>query len=158
MRLVIYACVAAVILTGTYVALGGATYKPLEAADPCDPREQPAGDERGSLEKIAVSALDGAACELRVTREELALAVIEPEARADFLERNDLSSEELESVVQAGLERAVADAEDRGELSVIEAGLLREAIGVIPVSVAIDVLQSSAGREAIDVIRDLLEG
>lgn len=156
MRVVVIACVLAALLTGTYVALGGATYKPLEAADPCKPREQPV-DERGVLERIVISALDGAACELRVTREELALAVVDPEARAAFLERNDLDSDELEELVQAGLERAVADAESRDELSALEAGLLREAVGVLPVSVAIDILQSSAGRDAIDVIRDLIE-
>jgi hypothetical protein len=156
MKLIAVACAFALLLSGVYVALGGATYKPLDAADPCDAREPPAGEERGALEQVVISALDGAACELRVTREELALALLEPEARAEFAERQGLSEEELDDLVKAGLERAVDDAESRDELSAFEAGLLSQAIGVLPVATAIDVLSSSAGRDVIDVIQDLL--
>lgn len=155
MRSIVVACACAVLLCGTYLALGGATYKPLEAADPCEPRELPEADERSVLEKIVASALDGAACELRVTREDLALAVVDPEARSAFLDRNNLTSEELETLVEAGLERAVSDAEDRDELGGFEATLLREAVGVLPVSEVVDVLRSSAGQSALGVIRDL---
>ena len=157
MRLILAACACALLLSGVYVGLGGATYKPLEAADPCDPREPAAADERGVLEKVVVSALDGAACELRVTREELALALLEPGARAEFAERQGLSDEELEEIVKAGLERAVSDAEGRDELSSLEAGLLRQAVSVLPVAVAIDALQSSAGDSVIDAVRNLLD-
>lgn len=157
MKPIALACAFAVMLCGAYVALGGATYKPLEAADPCDPREQPADDERGVLEKIVVSALDGAACELRVTREDLTLAILEPDARASFLDRNNLSSDELEALVEAGLDRAVDDAVARDELGSFEAGLLREAVGVLPVSEVVDIVRSSAGQSVIGVIRDLLE-
>ncbi len=156
MKLILAACASALLLSGTYLALGGATYKPLEAADPCETRDPPADEERATLEKIVVSALDGAACELRVTREELALALLEPEARAEFAERQGLSDDELDELIKAGLERAVADAETRDELSSLESGLLRQAIDVLPVATAIDVLSSSAGRSVIDVIQDLL--
>lgn len=149
------ACAAAVI--GAYLALGGAGYKPLEVADPCEPRPEPA-QERGLAEEIALSALDGAACSLRVPREELTLAIATPEARAEFAERYNLTGDEIEAAVDAGLERAIDDAEADGRLSGFEATLLREATGALPVGVVIDALQTSAGQSVLEVVQDLLEG
>ena len=149
------ACAAVVI--GAYLALGGASYKPLEVADPCEPRPEPA-QERGLAEEIALSALDGAACSLRVPREELTLAIATPEARAEFAERYNLTDDEIEAAVDAGLERAIGDAEADGRLSGFEATLLREATGALPVGVVIDALQTSAGQSVLEVVQDLLEG
>ncbi|MEX2613552.1 MAG: hypothetical protein WD380_08230, partial [Gaiellaceae bacterium] len=66
--------VAAVLVP--YLALGGASYEPTPVADPCVVRDW--RDPRGVqtvLEQVALSALDGAACELGVSREDLVLAV-----------------------------------------------------------------------------------
>jgi hypothetical protein len=154
---VLFAAIAsAVVVIGIYLALGGATYKPLEVADPCDPRPEPAGEERGLAEQLALSALDGAACSLRVPREELALALATPEARAEFADQHNLSDESIEAAVDAGLERAIADAEADGDLSSLEAGLLRRAADAVPVGVVIDALQTSAGQSALEIAEDLL--
>lgn len=150
------ALVGAVALIAAYLALGGASYKPLEVADPCDPRPEPAGEERGLAEDLALSALDGAACALRVPREELALAIATPEGRAEFTERYNIDDAALEAAIEAALDRAIADAEAEGRISSIEATLLRNAADAIPVGVIIDVLQTSPGSSVLEVVEDLL--
>ena len=65
----------------TYLALGGASYKPTPVADPCATREwRDPGGVQAVLEQIALSGLDGAACKLGVSREELVLALRDQDA------------------------------------------------------------------------------
>ena len=74
--LVALGLVAAVVVP--YLALGGASFEPTPVADPCQARDwRDPGDLSEALEQIVLSALDGAACELGVSREELVLAVRE---------------------------------------------------------------------------------
>lgn len=155
-RVLVGAVVCVVALLGTYLALGGASYKPLEVANPCEPRPESTREARSLTESLALSALDGAACSLRVTREELALAIASPEARAEFAQTYNISDESLDTALEAALQRAIDDAEDDGRISVIEATLLREAADTIPVGLVIDALQSSTGRSALEVAEDLL--
>ncbi|MBA3400470.1 MAG: hypothetical protein H0U05_00635, partial [Actinobacteria bacterium] len=66
--------VAAVLVP--YLALGGASFEPTPVADPCVTREwRDPDDPQAVLEQIVLSTLDGAACELGVTREDLVIAV-----------------------------------------------------------------------------------
>ena len=76
MRSIAWATVAAVALVVAYLALGGASYAPAKVADPCATRDwrEPQGVEEVA-EQIALSGLDGAACELDVSREEMVLAL-----------------------------------------------------------------------------------
>ena len=76
---------ASALLVVAYLALGGGDYEPTAVADPCAAREwrDPEGIEE-SAEQFALSALDGAACELGVSRETLAVALATPESRAEF--------------------------------------------------------------------------
>ena len=147
------ACTAAVI--GTYLALGGATYKPLDTADPCEPRPEPS-EERPLAEDLALSALDGAACSLRVPREQLVLALATPEARSEFAQRYRLSDETIDAAVDAGLERAIGDAQSGDRISAVEAALLREAAKALPTGLVIDALGSSAGRSVLEVVEELV--
>lgn len=147
------ACAAALI--GAYLALGGATYNPLAPADPCEPRAEPV-EERDLAEDLALSALDGAACSLRVPREQLALALVTPEERAEFADRYNLSDDAIEAAVDAGVERAIDDAEADGRLSSFEAALLREATGALPTELVIDALQSSEGASILEIVEELL--
>ena len=111
-RLVIGAAVAAVALVATSLALGGASYSPRPVADPCQPREWRSP---GSLDELAqqltLSALDGAACELHVSRETLALALASPAGRARFA-----ADPRLGSALRAGLVRAIDDAGRAGAI------------------------------------------
>ena len=79
--LVLVAVVASLALVGAYFAAGGSSYAPAQVQDPCEPRDwrDPQGIEE-IAEQFSLSALDGAACELGVTREALARALATPRA------------------------------------------------------------------------------
>jgi hypothetical protein len=132
------ALAAAIALPAAYLALGGGDYEPSPVADPCAPREwtAPEGIE-GAAEQFSLSALDGAACELGVSRETLAVALATPEAREQFAAEYGIEDDELESAVRAGVVRAIDDAERAGALSPIVAAGLRAVSSRIPVDEAI---------------------
>ena len=69
--LVVGAIVVSLALVGVYVAAGGASYTPEKSRNPCEPRPWHAnsGGLEGLAEEFTLSALDGAACQLGVTRE-----------------------------------------------------------------------------------------
>ncbi|HEX9967856.1 MAG TPA: hypothetical protein VGB06_07910 [Solirubrobacterales bacterium] len=144
--LIALAAVASLALVGAYLAAGGSDYAPAQVQDPCEPREW---RDPGSIEEIAeqfsLSALDGAACELGVTRETLARALATPRARERFLRRYDLSDAELARAIRAGLVRAVDDAERAGALSPLLAGPLRETVRRLPLDQAIPLVKDASG-------------
>ena len=126
MRAIALAAGAAVALVGVYLALGGASYAPAAVADPCAPRElrDPEGFAQVA-EQIVLSALDGAACELGVSREEVVLAFSSRASLERFAREHGESTQELESLVRAGLGRALDDAERADLLDPRLADLLR---------------------------------
>ena len=130
---------------GTYLVLGGAGYEPTPVEDPCQDREwrSPEGVEE-SAEQFALSALDGAACELQVTRETLAVALAGDESREEFANEYGIDDAELERAVRAGLVRAVDDAEQAGALSPIVAAPLREAAERLPVDEGIALIEDAS--------------
>lgn len=133
-------------LLAGYVALGGGSYKPLEVADPCESRRQPAAEGFEEVsQQILLSALDGAACKLRVTREDLALALASGEGRERFARERRISDEQLVDAVRGGLERAVADAEQAGRLSGEEASLLRAGVGTLPIGTLLEAFRTGEG-------------
>jgi hypothetical protein len=152
------ALVLSAALIGLYLALGGASYEPLEVADPCDPRPVAELQERDELtERIALSALDGAACELQIPREDLVFVVADPGERDEFIAEHGLTEEQLDAALEAGLVRAVDDAERAGDISGFEATLLREVAERVPAAEAIDVLESATGDDVIGLVDDLLD-
>jgi len=149
--------IAAGALVITYLALGGGEYKPREVADPCKPRSlPPAQGLEESAQQIALSALDGAACRLRVPREELLLALTTSEERARFLREHRIGDSQLEDAVRRGLGRAVEDAERAGRISETEAELLGAAVEGLPIGTLIDVVRD--GRGLADAVGGLLGG
>ncbi len=158
------AVVASAALVGLYLLLGGATYEPTPVQDPCAPREwrAPEGVEQ-SAEQFALSALDGAACQLQVSRETLAVALASPESRARFAEEYGIDDATLEAAVRAGLVRAVDDAEAAGALSPLVAAPLREAAERIPVDEGIALIEDASaifegGQDLLDRGLDALGG
>jgi hypothetical protein len=136
--------VAAVLVP--YVALGGASYDPTPVADPCTPRDwRDPGDLQAVLEQIALSALDGAACELGVSREDLVLAVRDEESLDAFADEHGISGAEAERAVEDGLERAVDDAEEAGALSGFFAELVARALDAVPPWLLLDALERLGG-------------
>lgn len=137
--------VAALLLVGAYLAAGGSSYTPEKTQDPCQPR--PWRDPEGIQEiaqQFSLSALDGAACQLGVSREALAQALATPEARERFSERYGIDDEELAKAIRAGLLRAVDDAEEAGALSPLIGGPLRATIEEIPLDRAIELVNDAS--------------
>ena len=143
-RLVALAATLAVALVATYLALGGSSYEPSEVRDPCEPRpwREPEGLEE-SAEQFGLSALDGAACELRVTRETLAVAIASEETRQEFIEEYGVTDERWETAIRAGLLRAVDDAEEAGAISSAVAVPLRAVFARIPVEEGIALIEDA---------------
>ena len=144
------AAALSLLLVVVYLAAGGGSYEPTPVADPCEPR---AWTEPGDLEETAqqffLSAVDGAACELGVSREELAVALPTEESRAEFAAEQGIDDAQLESAVRAGLVRAIDDAVDAGAISPLIAGGLRAIATRIPVDEAIALIS-----DAQDVLGD----
>jgi len=142
--LVALAAVAAVLVP--YLALGGASYEPSPVADPCAPRDwRDPGDLQAVLEQIALSTLDGAACELGVSREDLVLAVRDEESLEAFADERGISRADAEQAVDEGLERAVADADDAGALPGFVASLVRRTVEAAPPWLVLDALERLLG-------------
>jgi len=142
--LVVGAVVASLVLVGAYLAAGGSSYEPEKVQDPCNPR--PWSNPQGLSEianQFTVSALDGAACQLGVSREVLARALATPEARERFKEKYGITDAKLAKAVRAGLVRAVDDAEEAGALSPILAVPLRETVQRIPLDQAIEFINDA---------------
>lgn len=139
------AIVAAVVLVGAYLAAGGSSYTPEKVKDPC---KQRAWTNPGTLQEIAqqfsLSALDGAACELGVSREALAQALPTEEARERFQQEYEIGPEEFARAIRAGLLRAIRDAENAGALSPLVAAPLRATIEDIPLDQAIELVEGAS--------------
>lgn len=139
------AILASLILVGSYVAAGGPV-GPDRPADPCDPRPwSDPGNLEETAQQFALSAADGAACELGVSREELTRSIADDQTRQQFMDEHGFSETELEDALRAGLNRAVDDAENAGALSSLAASGVRLAIRVMPMSVMIGLLENAEG-------------
>lgn len=142
--LVVGAVVVSLILVGAYLAAGGSSYTPEKVQDPCQPRPWSNPQGLGEIaNQFTVSALDGAACKLGVSREALARALATPEGRERFKQKYGITDKKLAEAVRAGLVRAVDDAEEAGALSPLIAGPLRETVQRIPLSQAIELINDA---------------
>jgi MFS family permease len=104
---------------------GARDYGTREYVAPCDAPEDPfpQGDGvDGTLQRIALSAINGAACELGTGREELILSL---ERRSGFGPEVTWTQATLEDALQAGLVRAIDDADERDTLPGLVARGLR---------------------------------
>lgn len=120
--------VAAAVLIALELANGALTYGESAVADPCEPRAQFQGEGlQASIQRIVLDGLDGAACELNTTREELVLSV-DPELGRDV----DWDRETLQRAVRSGLTESIDDAEERGSIGGLEARILREVVDRAP--------------------------
>jgi hypothetical protein len=153
--LVAGAIVVSLALVGIYLAAGGASYTPEKSQNPCKHR---AWTHPESLQEIAqqfsLSALDGAACELGVSRETLARALTTEAARDRFAKRYGIGDAKLAEAIRAGLVRAVDDAEHAGALSPLIAGPLRGTVENIPLDQAIELVKDASS--AIGNFRNFL--
>ena len=142
MRAIAVATGVAVALVGVYLALGGASYAPAAVADPCAPRadRNPKGFEQVA-EQIVLSALDGVACELGVSREQVVLAFSSRASLERFAREQRKSNDDLERLARTGLTRALDDAERSNQLDPRLADLLRGLAARVPVAQLLDLLE-----------------
>ncbi|HEY8809392.1 MAG TPA: hypothetical protein VIM28_05160 [Solirubrobacterales bacterium] len=142
--LVVAAIAASLALVVAYLAAGGSSYEPAKTQDPCKPRawSEPEGLQ-GIAQQFSLSALDGAACELGVSRETLARALATPQSRERFMQRYGIDDAKLARAIRAGLLRAISDAERAGALNPLLAAPLRATVRQIPVDQAIELIKDA---------------
>jgi hypothetical protein len=142
MRAIVVATVAAVALVGLYLGLGGASYAPAAVADPCAPRDwrNPGGFQEVA-EQIVLSGLDGAACKLDVSREQIVLAFANGNSLAQFARDQGISETQFEELLRTGFVRAIDDAERANALNATVASLLRQAVQRVPVDTILELLK-----------------
>ena len=127
------ALAAVALLVGAYLALGGGHYEARRPVDPCAPQRWHAPHGTDDLtNELVLSTLDGAACQLHVSRASLALALSSAAARERFRLAHHLDSGSIGDAIRAGLVRAIGDAEDAGVVNGIEAFLLRQIAENLP--------------------------
>jgi hypothetical protein len=105
--------VAAVALIAIELSLGAKSFGQPQLANPCTASAGPSGGGLGgAVERFARATLDGAACELRTTREELVLSFV-PSAGT---KRIQWSQQTIDRALQAGLTRAAHNLAGNGLL------------------------------------------
>jgi len=146
MRAIALATAAAVTLVVVYLALGGASYSPAKVADPCLPRAWRNPQGVGAVaEQVVLSAIDGAACKLGVSREAIVLAFANRASLQRFARQHRITGRRLELMLRSGLLRAVDDAERAGALDRTVADLVRGLVRRVPVGGLLDLLQQLPG-------------
>jgi MFS family permease len=120
---------AVMVLTVALVAAefreGARTYGTRTYVDPCrapaDPFPQGDGLD-GTLQRITLGALNGAACELGTSREELLLSL---EPKSGFGPKVHWTQDTLEDALEAGLVRAIEDADERDTIPSLAARAMK---------------------------------
>lgn len=142
-RLVMIIAALGATLVGGYYALGGGRYEPVAPANPCEVREwrNPSGIEE-SVEQILLSGLDGAACTIGVTREELALAFATSATLREFGSVQGIDDDRLEDILRDGLRRAVRDAQRAEVIGPVIAVIVGQAVDRVNIDGLIDAYRS----------------
>lgn len=153
--LVLSAVAVSAVLVLVYLAAGGASYVPAKVQNPCEPRPWRNTQGIGQIvNEFSVSALDGAACQLGVTRERLARALATPGSLERFARRYRIGDARLAKAIRAGLVRAVDDASRAGVLTPFIAVPLRETLRQVPIKQGIELIKN--GRALLDKAQGIL--
>jgi MFS family permease len=120
----------ALVLPLAALPAGATTFGGWQPADPCVARPDPyPGGSLGDLsQRLVLSGLNGAACELGTSREQLLID----------LDEGRLRGPAAEDALRSGLRRAVQDSEDRGSLPGWAASALEWAVDRAPVDWFLD--------------------
>jgi hypothetical protein len=114
-------------LLAVELGLGATGYGSEKLADPCNPRTFVGTGLDATIQQVVLDGLDGAACRLGTSREELVLSLGSGSA---YPRRWDPHT--VEAAVRAGMLAAVSNAENRGDIPGVIATLLRQTIDVLP--------------------------
>jgi hypothetical protein len=125
-------------IVGAEVAAGARHYGQYAESQPCsapaDP--YPGSDLDALVQRVAYGALNGAACELGLSRERFVLAAAGQPGFATV----QWNTPTVERAVRAGTERAVDDADRRDDLPGWAASLVRAAVSRMPIGKMLEIL------------------
>jgi hypothetical protein len=128
---------AAAALLVVELSLGAIGFGKPHLADPCTSKPAFAGGGiDGAVQRFALSGLNGAACRLHTTREELVLSFV-PAAGTKRVRWN---RETIDRALQAGFDEAFEDTERRGVAGYVIGHILEAVIGA-PLDFFLDVTQ-----------------
>ena len=128
MRAVLVALLlAGVALVGVELGLGALDPPSPTIANPCQPSAGRSGGIDATVQRIVLDGLDGAACRLHTTREELVLSI-----GGGDLAPHTWDNHTIEVALRAGLLRSVDQAEQRGDVPGFLAPALRGLVRRLP--------------------------
>jgi hypothetical protein len=117
---------AAVVLLIVEVSLGAFHFGQPKLADPCTSKPAFKGSGiDGEIQRFALSGLNGAACRLHTTREELVLSFVP----AAGTKRVRWDRQTIDRALKAGFQQAFADTEKRGVAGFIIGNILEVVLG-----------------------------
>lgn len=146
MKVVAGLVAAAVVLLAVELGTGAWSFGATRTENPCTAQSPDLGGGfDATLQRIVLDGLNGAACRLHTTREELVLSL-----RPSSGHRPRWDDETIQDAVRGGLVHAIDKAEDRGDLPGFIATVLREAARHAPVKVLI-----SGGSRLSDLLGGL---
>ena len=111
---------AGVALIAVELGLGALDEPSPKIANPCQPRAGRSGGIDTTIQRIVLDGLDGAACRLHTTREELVLSI-----GGGSLAPRQWDEHTIEVALRSGLLRSVDAAEQRGDVPSFLAPALR---------------------------------
>jgi hypothetical protein len=124
---------AAVVLAAVELGKGAAAPVSPELANPCRPRAAHGSGFDAAIQRIVLDGLDGAACRLHTTREELVLSL-----GSGTGVRRRWDPHTIEVALRAGLLRSVDEAERRGDVPGFLAPALRRLVEAAPLEQLIE--------------------
>ena len=116
-----------VALAGVELGRGALNEPAPKIANPCQPREGRTGGIDATIQRIVLDGLDGAACRLHTSREELVLSL---GGGVGVTRRWDEHT--IEVALRAGLLRSVDEAVQRGDVPSFLAPALRQLVESAP--------------------------
>jgi hypothetical protein len=120
---------SALVLALVELGTGAASPVSPRLANPCRPRAAEGSGFGAAIQRIVLDGLDGAACRLHTTREELVLSL---GSGTGFRRRWDRRT--IEVALRAGLLRSVDEAERRGDVPGFLAPALRRLVEAAPLA------------------------
>jgi hypothetical protein len=117
------------VLVGVELGQGALDEPAPKLANPCQPREGRTGGIDATIQRVVLDGLDGAACRLHTTREELVLSL--GGSGSGVTRRWDPHT--IEVALRAGLLRSVDEAVQRGDVPGFLAPTLRGIVKHAPI-------------------------
>ena len=114
-------------LVGVELGKGALDEPAPKIANPCQPREGRTGGIDATIQRIVLDGLDGAACRLHTSREELVLSL-----GGGVGVTRQWDEHTIEVALRAGLLRSVDEAEARGDVPSFLAPALRQLVESAP--------------------------